>query len=95
MKINDIKKYMQHLTHCNRMQDWTEAYIALADCPDGPDKEQAYIEMKQKQSQCTCGLEEAIKFIESKMPVKKKKIEYVELACGNLHLKGENCNCHG
>lgn len=55
-----LKEYVQHKTFCNRNRDWSEAQQALALCPDGPDKDEAYIEMYEKMEACTCGLDELL-----------------------------------
>jgi hypothetical protein len=52
-----LKKYGHHWSFCNKMQDWSEAQEALSLCPNGRDKDQAYIELYSKMNECTCGLD--------------------------------------
>lgn len=57
----DITEYMNHLPTCNTQQNWLEAEQALADSPEGPDKQMAYQEMIDKKNTCTCGYKELVK----------------------------------
>lgn len=69
MKSNDIKKYLQHLPSCNKMQDWTEAEQALSDIPQNLrdiEWESAYMEMRVKMNTCTCGLDKILNKIKNK-----------------------------
>lgn len=58
--MKNLNKYLQHLSSCNKMQDWTEALSALSDSPDGIDKIMAGEELFKKMSTCTCGLDNIV-----------------------------------
>jgi hypothetical protein len=53
--------YLQHLPECNMMQNWSEAYDAMANTPaqfrDG-DYYYAYQQLDIKSKTCTCGLQD-------------------------------------
>lgn len=74
--MSEINKYLVHNPICNKMHDWTEAQETLAMCPDGPDKDEAYEEMKRLMNKCTCGLEG---IIEKENSRKAQKIDAVIL----------------
>ncbi len=61
MGNNDLKKYTDHLPHCNKKQDWSEAIEALSFSPDGIDKYEAEKELDTLMKKCTCGLDKIFK----------------------------------
>lgn len=56
-----ITTYLNHLPTCNLEQDWSEAEEALASCPPGPDTDAAYRELRERKTQCSCGMDKELR----------------------------------
>jgi len=72
-QIEDLKKYMNHLPTCNKMQDWTEAQQAMSDTPSQFIDEGwsiANLEMKEKMNTCTCGMENILQELSHPLSMK-------------------------
>jgi len=72
---------MQHLSTCNKMQDWSEAEQAAADTPEKFRDEgyhEAVDEMGDKKNTCTCGVEQAIERLSDTEEVMMGFYEYID-----------------
>ncbi len=59
-EMEDLKKYLRHLSTCWTQQNWSEAEQAMADTPEGFRDEgwqMAYNEIRRKRNTCNCGME--------------------------------------
>lgn len=84
-----LEKYLSHLPSCNLMQDFTEAFSAMADTPNelrNSDYNEAWEKLNRDANTCNCGLKDVIEILKKAITVRIPSMQDITSAA--LHNVG-------